>query len=1027
MEQESIRLKNEIAKMKRKLNSEHYEYMRLTDEYDEITRKLSALEQFLPPSKERRLSSGVFDFTTTEMGEEDPMAILTHVAPSRSQKQSLRELYLGKSISTADESLQAISPTLWQYVLVFPNPDHPFYSVDATINEMEAFEVFKMCFTGRWRAAGQQVVRAEIAAFKEVFKTLNEGEKGEKKLYHGGRLTKVSDTVYRDTLQEPKDFSTLLRNVVLSKLVRDLGINARQVLSSNGRYIYVALYAGDQILELEAERTEFNGQFSVGMTDIYSLEPCDKLQRPFLNLKRPSNVTEILNELTLLTSDFLDLKDTLTEEVEMYDPAGVTVQTWESYRMYLYEICQGLKLCPKHGSKFYKRLFFSKLITDSMKKVNSLVPKADRLRNLWDWLGIKKPIGAFVDFQQGFDEETLEDRYRPLWRSYISDDTGHRSLFRNMEKIKLLSSLIGTEMLLYQLTNKGILLEDFALHNEVDLEGLKVEEIQWDNPDIAEYFKWLRFLNKQEMGKGLKNGWKLSFFDFRLPLNKIRNYFGEKIALYFGFISLLAKMSITPGLLGIFAFAIQRSVSADSLLASTVNAIYCVFISCWATVFLEMWRRREARLALTWGMLDFTQDELLRPQFVGYPRRSPVTDELEAPHFSSRKRKLRIASAMLISMGIILLVLSIVSGLYVMRWQLSDRLVVIGIDFAGPVASTANAIQIQVFNFIYKELAIRFTEAENHKTQTDYENSLVLKIFMFQFTNSFVSLYYTAFVKTFIEGCMVDSNGTKVREQGANCSDELFTMLVILFIVAYGKNAIEIGLPYLSHVQKSRKIRSRATMHSKTALAAVLNDEHLRDDIEDQHSLSPYVSRHIDSTYEEYMEIALLYGYLTVFALAFPLSAGMTFVSCMLEMAVDRFKFVTLVRRPLPTGARNIGIWWSIFQNTTLIAIFTNAGLFCFTAPTFDSTFSTRILRFIPFALIVLILLIFRAILKRIIPDISEKYTILTKRHQHIVSRYIRQWNEEEEGVEDEQERLEMEVKAVSRLVGMDTLRILGK
>jgi hypothetical protein len=439
-----------------------------------------------------------------------------------------------------------------------------------------------------------------------------------------------------------------------------------------------------------------------------------------------------------------------------------------------------------------------------------------------------------------------------------------------------------------------------------------------------------------------------------------------------------------------------------------------------------MWRRREAKLALTWGMLDFTQDEQLRPQFEGLPRRSAITDELEAPHFSSKKRKLRIAAALLISLGIIMLVLSLVSALYIMRWQLSDKLVYFGIDFAGPIASLGIAAQIQVFNIIYKQLAIRFTEAENHKTQTQYENSLVLKIFMFQFTNSFVSLYYTAFVKTFAEGCMVEEGGKKVRRQGENCFDELFTQLVILFIVAYAKNAVEIGLPYLSHVQKSRKIRSRAAMHSKTALAAVLNDEHLRDDIEDQHSLNPYISRGIDSTYEEYMEVALMYGYLTVFAVAFPLSAAMSFVSCILEVAVDRFKFVTLVRRPMPTGARNVGIWWSIFQNTTLIAIFTNAGLFCFTAPTFDNTFSSSVLRFIPFALIVLILLVFRAILKGIIPDISEKYTILAKRHQHIASRFIRQWDEKTEGVKDETERLNFKVLAVTKEFGLGSVTLPG-
>jgi len=50
-----------------------------------------------------------------------------------------------------------------------------------------------------------------------------------------------------------------------------------------------------------------------------------------------------------------------------------------------------------------------------------------------------------------------------------------------------------------------------------------------------------------------------------------------------------------------------------------------------------------------------------------------------------------------------------------------------------------------IFNAIWQKLAIAMTRWENHRTLTSYNDQLVFKIFMFQFVNSYTSLYYIAF------------------------------------------------------------------------------------------------------------------------------------------------------------------------------------------------------------------------------------------------------------------------------------------
>ena len=93
--------------------------------------------------------------------------------------------------------------------------------------------------------------------------------------------------------------------------------------------------------------------------------------------------------------------------------------------------------------------------------------------------------------------------------------------------------------------------------------------------------------------------------------NKIDDYYGSKIALYFAWCSFYANWLILPALLGR-----QSSVNAsmarhitlspgayvfvDHLLlgkASHLAIIFAVFLSLWSTCFIEFWKRRNAGIS----------------------------------------------------------------------------------------------------------------------------------------------------------------------------------------------------------------------------------------------------------------------------------------------------------------------------------------------------------------------------------------------------------------------------------------------
>lgn len=62
-------------------------------------------------------------------------------------------------------------------------------------------------------------------------------------------------------------------------------------------------------------------------------------------------------------------------------------------------------------------------------------------------------------------------------------------------------------------------------------------------------------------------------------------------------------------------------------------------------------------------------------------------------------------------------------------------------------AALINLSCIVLLNVGYDRLAEFLTEMELQRTQTEYDDSLALKIYMFQFVNYYSSIFYIAFLK----------------------------------------------------------------------------------------------------------------------------------------------------------------------------------------------------------------------------------------------------------------------------------------
>lgn len=97
--------------------------------------------------------------------------------------------------------------------------------------------------------------------------------------------------------------------------------------------------------------------------------------------------------------------------------------------------------------------------------------------------------------------------------------------------------------------------------------------------------------------------------------------------------------------------------------------------------------------------------------------------------------------------------ISVVFGIVIYRMSLASSESLYGDEtsfriYVVPVtAGIINLVCIVILNTVYFKLAYYLTDLELPRSQTEFEESLTLKIYMFQFINFYTSIFYIAFIK----------------------------------------------------------------------------------------------------------------------------------------------------------------------------------------------------------------------------------------------------------------------------------------
>jgi len=224
--------------------------------------------------------------------------------------------------------------------------------------------------------------------------------------------------------------------------------------------------------------------------------------------------------------------------------------------------------------------------------------------------------------------------------------------------------------------------------------------------------------------------------------------------------------------------------------------LYSACMSIWAVLFLENWKREQLRVASRWGSVGIIGEEKTRPEFEGEMRVSEITGE-EIEYQSVSKLRFRLCCSMLFVFTIMLITIGAIGAILMLKavlthkenWEESH---------AGMLSGACNGIFIIGMNLICDDVAVLLTDYEDHETQTEYDNFLTVKTFVFRFVNSYAALYFIAFVKTSARGThLEDYVGTCPDD---SCLNEMSLQLVsIFFTQIFVGNASELAVPILTN------------------------------------------------------------------------------------------------------------------------------------------------------------------------------------------------------------------------------------
>ena len=399
-----------------------------------------------------------------------------------------------------------------------------------------------------------------------------------------------------------------------------------------------------------------------------------------------------------------------------------------------------------------------KLASDKDNPMNEFIPHDPSITKLTPFENIYLKFETFlpyldhhlIDIYKVIDKQEIKDPFEfesEVLEANNIEKIGEKKVVSNKPLYVIPKGMTHPFRSSVRLRLTKLMLEDKLHGCGLDINGLIRNGI------IKGYFPLVDESKREELAVKWFNGGVKSWFRPQ-PLEDIREYFGSKLTLYFAFLGHYNMYLLLPA---IFGLIVQIVVFTTGDRDHPLIAVFAVFISIYMMIMIRTWKEVEYRFALESGTSNFEMIQPNRSEFVGEKKPDIITGK-SVVYFAPSTKRFRIRIALSIIFCLILCVIGSVASIYILRSILYRS---IGTS-AQAVASIVNTIQIMTFSYIYNYVAIYLNNWENHRTDTEFSDFLISKLFAFGFINSFASYFYIAFVAGELSpepGSPIDSAG----------------------------------------------------------------------------------------------------------------------------------------------------------------------------------------------------------------------------------------------------------------------------
>ncbi|XP_044002725.1 anoctamin-5-like [Aphidius gifuensis] len=480
------------------------------------------------------------------------------------------------------------------------------------------------------------------------------------------------------------------------------------------------------------------------------------------------------------------------------------------------------------------------------------------------------------------------------------------------------------------------------------------------------------------------------------PLDYIKDYFGVKIGLYFAWLGFYTHMLIPASIVGLLCFTYGWLTLYDNkpsedicngnnsidmcplcdhfcsywdlretclhgrltyLFDNPSTVFFAVFMSLWTTLFLEFWKKYSAEITHRWDLTGLdAQEEHPRPHYlarlahVKKKKNNVITNAIEpkVPFWSMK------LPATILSFSVVMLLIAIamasVLGVIFYRMSLLTTMSLWGnsaitsnaILFTTATAACINLCCIVLFNWLYVWLAEYLTEYELLRTQTEFDDSLTLKIYLLQFVNYYASIFYIAFFKgKFIGHPSTYNRFFNYRQEECGPGGCLTELCIQLSIIMIGKQVMNSILEMLEPLFYKWINTWKVHLKPKNSMKNHQNNLNNPNNNLQRNFVKKYSPWIRDfklvewgprSLFPEYLEMVLQYGFITIFVAAFPLAPFFALLNNIFEMRLDAKKLLRMYRRPVSQRVHDIGIWYKILDSIAKLSVITNGFIIAFTS-----------------------------------------------------------------------------------------------